>query len=59
MTKTEVQDIIIRGHSGYQTLADMMNQKDNEILAWLGYWRDSFLSDEAVTQLQDILGVPK
>jgi hypothetical protein len=30
----------------------------NEILAWIGYWRDK-MPPQAVIDLQNILGVPK
>lgn len=33
-------------------------QSRQDILIWLGFWRDKIPAD-AVTQLQDILGVPK
>lgn len=35
-----------------------IEEERGKVLAWLGYWRDK-MSSEAVSSLQDILGVPK
>lgn len=41
----------------YQDWKEVEARYDN-ILAWLGYWRDE-MPAEAVSRLQDILGIPK